>query len=115
MICGFAEILKHALIKDKKFFSWLESNSKYLLSKNLNKLSYAIKKSCKIKISFVNKDIDEKNTRMSLNFGHTFAHAIEIKNNFLKTYSWRGSFIWNDSATKLSIIKKVCNSKILEK
>ena len=81
MVCGYAEILKHALIKDKKFFNWLEKNSKYVLSKDSNKLSYAIKKSCKIKIFFVNKDVNEKNIRMSLNFGHTFAHAIEIKNN----------------------------------
>ena len=35
MICGFAEILKHALIKDEKFFKWLETNSKYVLSKIL--------------------------------------------------------------------------------
>ena len=28
---------------------------------------------------FVKRDVDEKNLRMILNFGHTFAHAIEIK------------------------------------
>ena len=30
IICGFAEILKHALICDKKFFSWIEKNTKKL-------------------------------------------------------------------------------------
>ena len=49
MICGFAEILKHALIKDEKFFKWLETNSKYVLSKNFNKLIYAITKVVKLK------------------------------------------------------------------
>ena len=116
MICGFAEILKHALIKDEKFFKWLETNSKYVLSKNFNKLTYAITKSCRIKNFFVNKDVDEKNIRMSLNFGHTFAHAIEIKNNYSKKLT-HGEAVLSGIilATRLSIIKKVCNSKILER
>ena len=28
MICGYAEILKHSIIKDKKFFNWLKKKSK---------------------------------------------------------------------------------------
>ena len=31
MICGYAEILKHSLIKDKNFFNWLKKNSKKIL------------------------------------------------------------------------------------
>ena len=116
MVCGYAEILKHALIKDEKFFNWLEKNSKYILSKDLNKLSYAIKKSCKIKIFFVNKDVNEKNVRMSLNFGHTFAHAIEIKNNYSKNLTHGEAVLAGMIlATRLSIIKKVCNFKILKR
>ena len=33
---------------------------------------------------FVNQDVHEKNLRMVLNFGHTFAHAIELKNGYKK-------------------------------
>ena len=33
---------------------------------------------------FISKDVNEKNQRMVLNFGHTFAHAFEVKNNFSK-------------------------------
>ena len=29
--------------------------------------------------------MNEKNLRMILNFGHTFAHAIEVKNNYSKS------------------------------
>ena len=81
MVCGYAEILKHAIIKDKKFFNWLKLNTKHIFSYHPKRLIYAIKKSCNIKLSFVNKDVTEKNLRMILNFGHTFAHAIEVKNN----------------------------------
>ena len=115
MICGYAEVLKHAVIKDKKFFNWLKFNSKYIFSRNLNKLSYAINKSCKIKLFYVNKDVNEKNMRMSLNFGHTFAHAIEIKNDYSKKITHgeavlTGMFL----ATKLSVVKKICSKKTLE-
>ena len=79
MICGYAEILKHSIIKDKKFFNWLERNTKYVLAKKSQKLIYAIKKSCEIKKYFVLQDVNENNFRMILNFGHTFAHAIEVK------------------------------------
>tara|TARA_Y100001970_G_scaffold109993_1_gene137357 strand:- start:433 stop:1545 length:1113 start_codon:yes stop_codon:yes gene_type:complete len=114
MICGYAEILKHAVIKDKKFFDWLKINTKSILQHRSDKLIYAIKKSCSIKLQFVNKDTDEKNYRMILNFGHTFAHAIEVKNNYTKSITHGEAVLAGMIlATKLSVIKKVCNKKTL--
>ena len=80
-----------------------------------NFLIYAIKKSCNIKLHFVNKDVNEKNIRMILNFGHTFAHAIEIKNNYSKNIT-HGEAVLSGMilATKLSRIKKVCDKKTLD-
>ena len=49
IICGYAEVLKHAVIKDRNFFNWLKNNSKYIFNKNPKALIYAIKKSCLIK------------------------------------------------------------------
>ena len=114
MVCGYAEILKHSIIKDKKFFNWLEINSKSLLAKKKKELTYAIKKSCEIKIHFVNKDVHEKGLRMILNFGHTFAHAIEVKNNYTKNIT-HGEAVLSGMilATKLSVIKKICSIKTL--
>ena len=34
MICGYAEILKHSLIKDKNFFNWLKKIQKIFFKKN---------------------------------------------------------------------------------
>ena len=114
MVCGYAEILKHAVINDKKFFNWLKSNTKYIFLHDSKKLIYAIKKSCKIKLSFVNKDVNEKNLRMILNFGHTFAHAIEVKNNYSKKIT-HGEAVLTGMilATKLSVKKNVCSIKTL--
>ena len=115
MICGYAEILKHSIIKDNKFFYWLKKNSKNILLKKSKELNYAIKKSCQIKMYFVNKDINEKNLRMILNFGHTFAHAIEVKNNYSKRIT-HGEAVLSGMilASKLSVIKKVCKLKTVE-
>ena len=114
MICGYAEILKHAIIKDKKFFNWLKKNTNSILAKDKKALIYAIKKSCEIKIHFVSKDVSEKNLRMILNFGHTFAHAIEVKNKYSSKIS-HGEAVLSGMvlATKLSIIKKICSPKVL--
>jgi 3-dehydroquinate synthase len=86
MISGYGEILKHALILDSKFFSWLKKNGKKIILGNNNiLLSKAIVKSCKIKNEIVNKDEKEKNLRMVLNFGHTFAHGFEAAKKFSNT------------------------------
>jgi len=77
MICGYAEILKHSLIKDKIFFSFLKRNFIKILSHNYKVLEKTIYKSCLIKKEIVEKDEKEKNIRKVLNLGHTFAHAYE--------------------------------------
>ena len=115
IVCGYAEILKHAVIKDIKFFKWLKLNSKHIFSHNTKKLIFSIKKSCQIKLSFVNEDVNEKNIRMALNFGHTFAHAIEVKNNYSKKITHGEAVLAGMIlATKLSVHKKVCRRKTLE-
>ena len=114
MICGYAEILKHSIIKDKFFFSWLEKNTKSIIKKKSECLMYAIKKSCEIKKYFVTRDVNENGLRMILNFGHTFAHAIEVKNNYSKNTT-HGEAVLSGMilATKLSVVKKICSPKTL--
>tara|TARA_B110000196_G_C21133176_1_gene659589 strand:+ start:586 stop:1656 length:1071 start_codon:yes stop_codon:yes gene_type:complete len=83
---GYAEIIKHSLIKDKTFYSWLKVNSKKIYNLDNKALIYAITKSIKIKSFYVKSDEKEKlinsSSRAMLNFGHTFGHAIELMNNY---------------------------------
>jgi 3-dehydroquinate synthase len=115
LICGYAEILKHSLILKSNFFSWLKINSKELLkNRNLSILKKAIIESCKIKLHFINKDIFEKNIRMILNFGHTFAHAIEAQNKYSKRINHGEAVLMGMMmATKLSYQKRVCSLNTL--
>ena len=51
---------------------------------------------------------------MILNFGHTFAHAIEAKNNYSKKITHGEAVLAGMIlAVKLSVIKKVCKANIL--
>jgi len=77
MICGYAEILKHSLISNKKFFIFLKNNFKSILNLKPKIIKKAIFNSCKIKKGIVEKDEKENNLRKTLNYGHTFAHAFE--------------------------------------
>ena len=61
-MCGYAEILKHAIIYDKKFFNWLEKNTKKIINfESQSIIAEAIYWSCKIKKYFIDKDPNEKN------------------------------------------------------
>lgn len=112
--CGYAEILKHAIIKDKNFFIWLKKNTKNIFSKKPKYLNYAIKKSCLIKLSFVDRDFKESSLRMKLNFGHTFAHAIESYDRYLQKYNHgEAVLIGMVIATKVSNHLKICNDDTL--
>ena len=84
MICGYAEILKHALISDKNFFIFLKSNFRNILNLKVNSLKKAIFNSCKIKKNIIEKDEKERNFRKTLNYGHTFAHAFESTLGYTK-------------------------------
>ena len=79
--CGYAEIVKHSLIYDKKFFYWLDNNWNEIFKLNLKKLEEAIYKSILIKLNYVKKDFKENlinnRSRAILNFGHSFGHALE--------------------------------------
>jgi 3-dehydroquinate synthase len=115
LICGYAEILKHSLVMKNDFFNWLSKHSNQMLvNKNKSLLQQAIVKSCKIKKYFVTKDVHEKNIRMILNFGHTFAHALELQNNYSKKINHGEAVIMGMMmATKLSYLKKICSLQTL--
>ena len=81
---GFAEMLKHGLISDKKYWNTL----RHLKQLTLNDLDELIHHSIVIKNDVVSKDPNEMGLRKILNFGHTLGHAIEsycLDNEDIKT------------------------------
>jgi 3-dehydroquinate synthase len=74
---GFAEIIKHAAIKDAKMMKELSVNNLSFYQKNKKALASLIERNVQIKVKVVQKDEFEKGDRKLLNFGHTIGHAIE--------------------------------------
>ena len=74
---GMAEIIKMAVMFDKKFFEDIK-NEKLTLEE-------MIKRAVELKAEVVNQDEKEKGIRSVLNYGHTFGHVIENITNY-KTF-----------------------------
>lgn len=78
MKAGYAEIVKHGLLGDSRFFEWLEENGARVIAGDEDALIHAIEKSCAMKAEIVRQDeFEETGLRALLNLGHTFAHALE--------------------------------------
>ena len=77
-IGGISEIVKIALIADAEMFDYIQLNVDAILKRDTNVLQTLITKSAQHKATIVQHDEFETGERRILNFGHTFAHAIEL-------------------------------------
>lgn len=75
-ICsGYAEMLKHSLLKDYKM--WVQHINFNLYSPDFDPLLNMIKESVEVKERIVSEDPHESGIRKALNLGHTAGHAFE--------------------------------------
>lgn len=80
---GFAEVIKHACIKDAAMFAALENSSLKAYQSRQKSICDLIQRNAIIKIKVVQKDEFEKGERRLLNFGHTLGHALETQYELL--------------------------------
>ena len=112
IVCGYGEVLKHALIKDKKFFLFLNKNGTNILRLKSPFIEKAIYQSCLIKKRVVEEDEKEMGVRKILNLGHTFAHAFEATLGYSKRLNHGEAVILGvKTAAKFSLINKSLNIK----
>ena len=79
---GLAEVVKYGAIVDEGFLHWLCAHAGALLEREDAALATAIARSCAHKAAIVERDPFEHGERALLNFGHTFAHAIEAEQGY---------------------------------
>ena len=110
LVCGYGEILKHALIADKKFFKFLNKDGSKILNLKSPFIEKAIFQSCLIKKRIVEIDEKEMDIRRILNFGHTFAHAYEATLEYSKKLNHGEAVLLGvKTAAKFSVLNKILN------
>jgi len=75
---GLAEIAKHALISPSDLLGYLQGAREAIVDRDPDAVCAAATRSVEIKADIVSRDERERGDRRFLNYGHTFAHAIEL-------------------------------------
>ena len=97
---GLAEVIKHSIIADADMFLYLENNFAKVLRRDRAALEYLIPRNIAIKARVVTRDERESGLREILNFGHTFAHALESITKY-RRYQHGEAVAWGMMAAAL--------------
>ena len=81
---GLAEVIKYGVIADEELFAYLEQNMGQIRNRDAKALEHVIRRSIAIKAQVVSRDEKETGLREILNYGHTFAHALESVTRYRK-------------------------------
>tara|TARA_B110001450_G_scaffold223836_1_gene221167 strand:+ start:760 stop:1866 length:1107 start_codon:yes stop_codon:yes gene_type:complete len=112
LICGYGEILKHALIDNKTFFYYLEKNFTKIMQLKSPFIEKSIYQSCLIKRRIIQIDETELGLRKILNLGHTFAHAYEAVLGYSKKLNHGEAVLLGIiSSCKFSLENKLISKK----
>jgi 3-dehydroquinate synthase len=105
---GIYEIIKYGVIGDPKLFRFLEKNMEKLLRRDSAALDFVIQRSALQKALVVSRDERESGLREILNFGHTFAHALESVTRYHK-YLHGEAVGWGMiAASRLGVKTELC-------
>jgi 3-dehydroquinate synthase len=97
---GLAEVIKHAIIADPRMFANLENNLEKVKRRDPQLLDELIPRNVEIKAKVVGRDERESSLREILNFGHTFAHALESVTKY-RRYQHGEAVAWGMMAAAL--------------
>ena len=104
-LSGLAEVLKYGVVCDGGFFRYLADNVEKLRGRDQGCLKEIISISCSLKASVVEHDEKEGGYRAVLNYGHTFAHAIERLTSYTAFLHGEAVAIGMAQAARLSQLK----------
>lgn len=76
-VSGYAEMFKNAFIGGPDMFAFIREAHEDLIAAKPDALAEGVERSIRIKAQVVQEDEREAGKRALLNFGHTFAHALE--------------------------------------
>jgi 3-dehydroquinate synthase len=82
LVSGWAEVIKHAMIRDPRLLRLLEERGHDLLALDEGAASEVVARSAAIKAEVVSADERESGLRTILNYGHTIAHGLEAATGY---------------------------------
>ena len=113
-LSGLAEVVKYGVIERAAFFSWLEENAATLVARGYEAIERAVVESCATKAAVVGDDERETSGRRAiLNYGHTFAHAIESTAGYGKFLHGEAVAIGMQMAANLAVNRGMLEAKVL--
>jgi len=102
---GMAEVIKYAVIADRRLFDLLEKKLESLVElADMDLLTQVLRACCRIKADVVQQDEVEKGIRMHLNFGHTMGHALEAATGYQLLRHGEAVVLGMAVATRLSVL-----------
>ncbi len=111
---GLAECIKHAVIRDAELFAWTEKHADELLALDSGRLVELLERNISIKAKVVVEDEREQGVRAHLNFGHTFAHAIEKTAGYGRVLHGEAVGLGMLAAARLSIVLGLCGQEVYD-
>ena len=103
-----AEVVKIAAVRDEKFLAWLEEHAAAIMAREPVAISHMIKRSIVNKADIVAEDERESGVRALLNFGHSFAHALETLTDYRQYLHGEAVAIGMMVAGRLSELRGFC-------
>ena len=114
LLCGIAECIKHAVIRDSDLFEWMGANAQAILALDDAVMVELIERNVSIKANVVMEDEKEHGVRAHLNFGHTFAHAIEATAGYGEILHGEAVALGMLAATRASVEAGLCEGGLLD-
>jgi 3-dehydroquinate synthase len=82
---GLAEVVKCGFIADPRILELVEADVAAATDAHSPVLAELVERAVRVKARVVGEDLKESDLREILNYGHTFAHAVEL----VERYQWR--------------------------
>lgn len=111
--CGLAECVKHGVIRDPELFQFIGGQLPRIQAIDPKVMTELLRRNVQIKAAVVMRDEKETGERAHLNFGHTFAHAIETITGYEQIQHGEAVSLGMVAATKMAADLGLCDPAIL--
>ena len=113
--CGLGECIKHGVIRDESLFEFIGAELSRILRVDPDALVELVRRDVEIKAAVVMEDEREAGVRAHLNFGHTFAHAIETTTGYGRIQHGEAVALGMLAATRTAVEMGLCADDLLDR